>query len=103
MKIRLYQHCSSEAYSGKEIHNGAKLLQQFARSKGSVKSLLGSADMAVLLASSDSSVGGVAYLGLLDNPVAMVTKRGAEAGFTFGHEVGHILGGDHDKLQVCLS
>ncbi len=98
VKIRVYLHCT-ELYSGEEIYGGTQMLTAFTRSKGTVRALLGSADVAMLMTSA-SNVGGVAFVGAASHPVGMCTKRGAESAFTFGHEMGHILGGDHDRQQL---
>jgi len=51
-----------------------------------VKNLLGSADIAMLL-TSKSNVGGIAFVNTDFYVTGMTTKKGAEEGFVFGHEV----------------
>ncbi len=75
------------------------MLYNFRTYKGSVDELRGSADIAMLLTKS-SNVGGIAYVNSAAWPIGMSTKWGAESSYTFGHEVGHILGGDHDRAQL---
>jgi len=84
VNIRLFRHCIEE-YSGQEVHDGTKMLTDFTKSKGNIKDLLGSADLAMLL-TSKSNVGGIAFINTKYWPVGMATKWGAESGVIFGHE-----------------
>lgn len=97
--LRIWIHCI-EIYLDPEDYDGSTMLTNFYNYKSSMSELLGSADITMLL-TSDSNVGGIAYVNTVDWPMGMATKYSAESDLTFGHEVGHIYGGSHDEDTVA--
>ena len=54
--------------------------------------------MAVLIANTQANSGMAWGYGSPNNPVAIVTKWGAEGMYILGHEVGHLYGANHDRV-----
>ena len=58
--------------------------------------MLGSADTAILLVH-DLSVCGAAIPNRISHPVGIVKKSCAQSSYSFGHELGHIFGCQHNR------
>ncbi|XP_023334531.1 mucin-22 isoform X11 [Eurytemora carolleeae] len=94
--LRIFIHETEEATMRKQ-DDSTSLLYAFTSMKSSVKELRGSADTAVLLVNSMDACG-IAFLNTISsgNTVAVVMKSCAVGYFTFGHEIAHSFGCQHD-------
>ncbi len=94
--LRIFIHETEEA-TMREQDDSTSLLYAFTSMKSSVKELRGSADTAVLLVNSMNACG-IAFLNTISsgNTVAVVKKSCAVGYFTFGHEIAHSFGCQHD-------
>ena len=94
--LRIFIHETEEA-SMREQDDSTSLLYAFTSMKSSVEELRGSADTAVLLVNSMNACG-IAFLNTISsgNTVAVVMKSCAVGYYTFGHEIAHSFGCQHD-------
>ena len=58
--------------------------------------LLNSADVAYLLTGDTLSGCGIAYFNTISIPYGLGSHKCSRGGYTFGHEIGHILGLHHN-------
>lgn len=63
---------------------------------GSVSELLNTADLAFLLTGNSMSGCGIAYFNTVTLPFGLGKHRCSRGGYTFGHELAHILGSQHN-------
>ena len=65
---------------------------------GTVDKLLRTADITFLLTSKLSHGScGIAYFDTKTSPIALASAACAKGYYTFGHEIGHVLGAGHNK------
>lgn len=62
--------------------------------------LLNSADIGFMLMGNNIRVCGAAYKGVDSRPYGIGNHACARGFYTFGHEVGHIFGADHDRANA---
>ena len=95
LPVRVELHCIELA----DLHDnpvGGAMLNQFGKLKGSTEKLRQTADVALLLFHSFEFAGiAGGYISVVQKPYAF-----GKEGFTPGHEIGHIFGAGHDKLEV---
>ena len=92
-------HCLEEA-TVVDTGNAKDTIASFRSMKGSVEALRHSADAAVLLvASMGPRACGIAYVNSVKsgNTVSVATKACALGYFTFGHELAHNMGAQHNR------
>ena len=89
-------HCIEQATIGDDASTGT-LLTNFRTMKGDEETTRGSADAAALIYQ-ESSGCGRAYMYAYSNQLSFsVTKKSCATGYySFGHEIGHNLGADHN-------
>ena len=98
VRLKMKVHCVEKAEID-DIRDKQIMLEKFKRMKGDTRSLLNSADVAVLLVgSSKLAVCGRAVVnGIATNETIAVVRRDcANRHYTFGHEIAHTIGTAHD-------
>ena len=60
---------------------------------------MNSADIGFLLTGDDLDSCGVAFFNSASNPLGLATHKCARGGLSFGHEIAHIFGCDHDRTS----
>jgi len=81
--------------------NVVTMIMNFKKMKGSVKKLLGSADVAVLIVNSFNSCGVGFVNGIYGgSSISVVQKSCAVGYYSFGHEIGHNIGLHHNKEKA---
>jgi hypothetical protein len=90
-----FVHQGTKLYGGEEIHDGGSMLKAF-KDSDSKAGILKTADAAFLLTSA-STVCGVGYYDTTNVPFAMGTHSCTRGYYVFAHELGHVLGADHDR------
>ena len=91
--------CIKEAHVRDIPHNGLQVLWNFSRMLGTVRALRNSADIAILLVSRANICGVAPLIHSIPSRknYALVAKGCALGYYTFGHEIGHLFGGAHNR------
>lgn len=89
----------AERISIEESKDLSEMIDLFRDYKGSVKKLRGTADVTVLLTEKGGC--GIAFLAGFERgtPVSVVNRNCALGHFSFGHEIGHTFGLEHDFVK----
>ena len=101
VKLTVAKHCSElatieEEYSD-DFEYAVELIEKFESMKSSIADLRGSADAAVLLVTNYPVCGLAWFDGIHDGRTFSVVKKDCAVGkYSFGHEVGHNIGLDHN-------
>ena len=99
ISMTLSLHCLQEAEGLNDVVDRKQMLQQFGDYKPSLRELLQSADIAVLLVGSMNRCGRATMLGLTEQPeprtTLVVRKDCALPYFSLAHEVAHLAGAAH--------
>ena len=91
--LRVAKHCIKISDLEEEL--STEMLAKF-RTSAPVSELLDSADIAFLLVK-ESSFCGVAYFNTRTMPLGLATQGCARGYYSFGHEIGHIFGANHNR------